>query len=360
MTIAAAPPVRVPRPRHPSLYAALSLEIQELGLLKRAYGYYWVKIIGAVVVLSGLVTTHILLGDTWWQLVLAGVLGIALTQTAFVGHDAAHRQIFASARWNEWTSLLMVNGLLGMSHGWWTSKHSRHHANPNKVGKDPDIDPGLLAWTPDQAVLRRSRLGSWLSARQGWLFFPVLLLLGLSLHVSGLRALLGRRPMKRRALELVLLVLRLAGFATLVFVVLSPAKALAFLAIQLAVFGLYMGASFAPNHKGMPIVPEGASFDFLHRQVLMSRNIRGGWFMDSFLGGLNYQIEHHLFPSMPRTSLRRAQPVVRAFCARHGISYTEKGLVESYGIVIAYLNRVGLGARDPFECPLVQQYRPRT
>ncbi len=359
MTTTAAPVVARPV-REQSLYAQLSAEIRELGLLRRAYGYYWTKIIGAVTVLAALGTAFVVLGDTWWQLVLAAVLGIALTQTAFVGHDAAHRQIFASSRLNEWTSLIIVNLLLGMSHGWWTSKHSRHHANPNKVGKDPDIDRGLLAWTPEHSARRRSRVGSWLSARQGWLFFPVLLLLGLSLHISGIRALLGSRPMKRRRIELGMIALRLGGYATVVFVVLPPGKAALFLVIQLAAFGLYMGSAFAPNHKGMPILAAGSSLDFMHRQVLMSRNIRGGRFMDTFLGGLNYQIEHHLFPSMPRTSLRRAQPVVRAFCERHGITYTEKGLLTSYGIVIAYLNRVGLGASDPFVCPLVQQYRPRT
>jgi fatty acid desaturase len=75
------------------------------------------------------------------------------------------------------------------------------------------------------------------------------------------------------------------------------------------------------------------------------------------MGGLNYQIEHHLFPSMPRPNLRRAQPIVRAYCQEQGVAYTETSLFRSYGIVIRYLNAVGLRARDPFACPLVQMYR---
>ena len=82
-----------------------------------------------------------------------------------------------------------------------------------------------------------------------------------------------------------------------------------------AVFGLYMGCSFAPNHKGMPIVAAHEKLDYLRSQVLTSRNVRGGWFADQLLGGLNYQIEHHLFPSMPRPNLRHARPLVRTFCA---------------------------------------------
>jgi fatty acid desaturase len=122
---------------------------------------------------------------------------------------------------------------------------------------------------------------------------------------------------------------------------LSPLQALAFVAVHQAVFGFYMGCSFAPNHKGMPIVAAQDKLDYLRRQVLTSRNIRGGWFVDLLLGGLNYQIEHHLFPSMPRPRLRRAQRLVRAYCADQPIAYTETGLFRSYGISLRYLHSLG-------------------
>src|SRR5699024_2880003 len=162
---------------------------------------------------------------------------------------------------------------------------------------------------------------------------------------------------ERRALELALLTLRIGGLLAAVFLVLSPGLAFAFLGVQLAVFGFYMGCSFAPNHKGMPIVPKDMSIDFLRRQVLMSRNIRGGVFMDVLFGGLNYQIEHHLFPGMPRIALRQVAPIVREFCAARGVKYTETTMLESFRILVDYLNRVGLGARDPFDCPLAGQLR---
>src|SRR5690606_34538236 len=128
-----------------------------------------------------------------------------------------------------------------------------------------------------------------------------------------------------------------------VFSVLPLGAGFAFLGVMLAVFGLYMGASFAPNHKGMPIIPSGMKVDFLRRQVLTGRNIRGGAFMNHFMDGLNFQVEHHLFPSMPRPSLKRAGAIVREYCENRGIRYTEVGLFTSYAIVIRYLNEVGLG-----------------
>jgi fatty acid desaturase len=140
-------------------------------------------------------------------------------------------------------------------------------------------------------------------------------------------------------------------------ILLPPGKAAAFIGLQLAVFGVCLGASFAPNHKGMPLVPKTMKLDFLRRQVLTSRNIRGGPIVDFAMGGLNYQVEHHLFPNMPRPTLKQVQPIVREYCELHGVAYTEVGLFTSYKIIVDYLNNVGLRARDPFECPLVAQYR---
>ena len=120
------------------------------------------------------------------------------------------------------------------------------------------------------------------------------------------------------------------------------------MAVQLAVFGLYMGRSFAPNHIGMPLVPARLRLDFLRRQVLMSRNVSGGRPMAVLMGGLNYQVEHHLLPSMARPHLRHVQPLVEAHCAAVGVRYTQTTLWKSYGIVVRFLNTVGLRGRDPF------------
>ncbi|MCU1534919.1 MAG: acyl-CoA desaturase, partial [Glaciihabitans sp.] len=192
--------------------------------------------------------------------------------------------------------------------------------------------------------------------RQGWLFFPLLMLEGLNLHYAGLRHVITDRTAPYRRIEITLVVVRLVAYVVLLGVLLPPGVAVAFFFVQMAVFGLCLGGSFAPSHKGMPIVPREMKIDFLRRQVLMSRNVRGGLLVDVVLGGLNYQIEHHLFPSMPRPNLRRAGEIVREYCESKGIVYTQASLPESYGIVIKYLNRVGLTARDPFDCPSAMRY----
>jgi fatty acid desaturase len=95
----------------------------------------------------------------------------------------------------------------------------------------------------------------------------------------------------------------------------------------------------------MPIVPRDAKLDFFGKQVRTSRNVRGGWWATALMGGLNYQIEHHLFPNMPRPNLRRAQPLIRAFCTRHNIPYTEATMFGSYAEAIRHLHHVGAPLR---------------
>lgn len=160
-------------------------------------------------------------------------------------------------------------------------------------------------------------------------------------HVRALR----NRSVKHRGWEGALLFGHFALYLTALFAVLPADKALVFLAVHQGLFGLYMGCIFAPNHKGMPTSTGDDRPDYLRRQVLTSRNVRGGAVTDLALGGLNYQIEHHLFPSMPTSNLRHAQVIVRDYCAEIGVLYHETGLVASYREALTHLHHVGAPLR---------------
>jgi fatty acid desaturase len=345
------------RDRQVSVYADLSARVRDAGLLDRRRGYYVTAITLTIAAFIGVWVAIVALGDSWWQLGLAVVLSLVCTQFGFLGHDTAHRQVFASHAGNAWWSRVLSCGFAGLSYGWWMGKHNKHHNAPNQQGKDPDIESTVLAFTPDDAAERTTGLRGWFTRHQGWAFFPLLTFEGAALHVASIQTLVQVKTMPHRKLELAIIAVRLVAFVAAVFLIMPPLIAVGFILVQQAVFGVLLGGSFAPNHKGMPIVPKNAKVDFLRRQVLMSRNIRGGVMTDFMMGGLNYQIEHHLFPSMPRPNLKKVQPMVREHCAKHGINYTETSLVGSYAMVVRYLNRVGIGERDPFTCPLVQNVR---
>ncbi|MGW0081118.1 fatty acid desaturase family protein [Streptomyces sp. NPDC003393] len=323
-----------------SEFAPLLRSVKDQGLLGRRYAWYARVIAANALALAGVVTGLVLTGDSWWALLLAPLFAVLSARTAFIGHDAGHAQITGDKSVGRLIGLVHGNLLLGLSYSWWNNKHNRHHANPNHIDKDPDVAADVLVFTGEQTGDREG-WRRWLTRNQAWLFFPLTLLEGIALKVHSFQD-LRRQPPRERALEGVLLVAHVVGYAALLLTVLSPGKALAFAVLHQALFGLHLGLSFAPNHKGMEMPdPNGERWGHLRRQVLTSRNIRGGVLTDWFLGGLNYQIEHHLFPSMPRPHLRHAQRLVRAHCRELGITYAETGLVDSYRQALRHLHEVG-------------------
>ena len=310
---ATTPPPSTPASAEPGgQFPELSRSIKDAGLLRRRPGAYLAAFVLNAVLLGATAAAFLMIGPSWWQLLTAVVFAVVSTQLAFIGHDAGHRQIFRTARANDIVGYLH-GGLVGMSFGAWVGKHNQHHANPNHADDDPDIDIPVLAFSADQAATKRGPL-RWMVAHQAIMFFPLLLLQGWSLHVTAAQA-TWRGEVTAPRLEAGLLAAHIVGYLTAVFWVLTPLQAIAFIAVHQGLWGLYMGLAFAPNHKGMPIIPARVRLDHLHKQVLTARNVHGGRVTDYLLGGLNYQIEHHLFPKMARPNLRRAQPVVKAFCA---------------------------------------------
>jgi fatty acid desaturase len=320
-------------------YAALSRQVKQAGLLDRRPRYYaWKIALTAAAFVLGWAAFAVI-GNSWWQLADAVFLAVVFAQIGFLGHDAGHSQVFRTRRANTVLGVACGNLGAGFSYDWWSDKHNRHHAHPNTEGADPDIAIGALAFSVAGARTARG-IQRLVFRYQVYLVIPMLFFEAASLHVSGIRTVTGPRC-RHRAWEATLLAAHFAAYLGAVFFVLPPVKAVVFILVQQGLLGFYLGASFAPNHKGMPILSASDDTDFLRRQVLTSRNVRGGWLTDFALGGLNYQIEHHLFPSMPRPNLRRAQPLVTAFCAGLDVPYAETSLLDSYAQALGHLAAVG-------------------
>ncbi|WP_433368118.1 fatty acid desaturase family protein [Actinoplanes sp. CA-142083] len=318
-------------------FAELGRRINAAGLLQRQPAYYAVRLSLVAAALAGGWAAFFLVGASWWTLAVAVLLGVVFAQLALVAHDLAHRQVFRTNAPSRRAGLIAGNLGIGMSYGYWMDKHTKHHANPNHDDLDPDVGPGVLVWNREDA-----RGKGFLTRYQAYLFFPLLTLLGLSLRKDSIRALLDG-TVKHRRMESILLATHIVAYVSALLLVLSPLQALAFFVVHQAVFGVYLGMTFAPNHKGMPH-PDGDE-DFLRKQVLTSRNVRGGYLVDVALGGLNYQIEHHLFPAMPSPNLRKAQPIVQQFCDEIGVSYEMTSLTDSYAQALRHLHDVGADLR---------------
>lgn len=327
-------------------YRELKRLIQQAGLLDRQPAAYLPSCI-LLLVLLVVVFTLLSRGPTLWlQLLNAALLAFVFTHISFLGHDLGHHQVFAAGRKYLVSSLLLIV-LLGVSREWWVTKHNRHHSHPNQLDMDPDVDIPVIAFTAEQARSKRG-LPRLIVKRQAYLFFPMLCLVAFSPRFLSILFVL-RQQGKNAIAEAALIPLHFALYGALLLHFLGLPMAALFVLVHQALYGLYMGSVFAPNHKGMPVLAADSPMDFLHRQVLTARNIRAHRLTDFWYGGLNYQIEHHLFPNMPRKNLNQAQTIVRRFCRTRGLTYYETGFVQSYREILNHLATVArvLGRDEP-------------
>lgn len=318
-------------------FRELSSRVRAAGLLDPRPTYYAWKIAANLLLTALCWTAFFLVGDSWWQLLVAVALGFSFVQSGFLGHDVGHQQA-GRGRLEYVLGLVHLNLFIGASYGWWVTHHNRHHSEPNNLDRDPDTTRRQVIFDPSELPVKgRTRFRRFVIRFQPVMFFVLLAQEAWRVHAAGFQA---AKILRRPWLELGLIVLHAVLVLTAVFGALSFWLAVVFVVVSQTVFGFYLGVVFAPNHKGMPVYRSTTRLDWLHRQVLTARNIRPGAFTDFVFGGLNYQIEHHLFPSMPSRNLRRCRPLVRAFCLARDIAYTETSLVASYRWVLRYLRSV--------------------
>lgn len=323
-------------------FAALAREVRAAGLLDLAPVRYYPRLAFNAALFGAGLVAFFLIGDSWWQVAVAAWMGLSAAQSAFMWHDAGHKAMFRGSA-ATWMGRVHANLANGVSYGWWVNHHNRHHSFPNNLDLDPDIGRRTAIFDMSQYDTR-GPWQRWVVRHQGVMFFVLLTLEAYKMHRTSVLALL-RRDVRQPWVEAVLLLAHAAIYLGTVFIVLSPAIAIVFVLVQQMVLGVYFGLIFAPNHKGMEVRRGEESLDWLERQVLTSRNIKPSPLVDFLYGGLNYQIEHHLFPTMPRMNLGRCRPMVRDYCERHGIPYREVGLFTSYREVSSFLHKVSEPAR---------------
>lgn len=322
----------------PDAYAQLKRVVNDRGLMARGMRNQLVPAAGILLLLGAIVTGVLFTRGSWWGLVWAAPAALLFGQLGFLAHDAVHNQFFSSRRANHGSGLVLFNLCLGGSRGWWADKHNAHHAQPNRRGTDPDIEGGVVAVSDDEARQARGFI-RFMIRHQGATIAPLLTLSVLQIHAYSARF-LTHRSLRHPRVELGLMAAHYTlylGGLTLAF---GVAHGLLFAAVHQLLLGLYLGGAFLPNHIGMSILAPDTEMDFLHRQVVTARNIRGGRLTDYIFGGLSCQVEHHLFPTMPRRNLRAATPIVRGFCADRGIDYRETSAWAAYRQVFAHLRAV--------------------
>jgi fatty acid desaturase len=268
-------------------------------------------------------------GFLW--LLLAPVCAVAMLTMGFVGHDAGHYAL-SRKRWvNDLWGQFGMTFLCGMSFGFWRSRHNQHHAHCQEIEGDPDMHFGVLFSVYPQSANWRTPLGRFFLRIQKWAFWPLSSFYWVTLRYDGIRDLF-QRP-KETKIDRFLMPLHWVVLLIIPGLVFGwPTTILAYLTMS-GLSSLMTASVFIPNHIGMRRLGPDEKISYLDQQVSTSRNILNPPFLDFYYGGLNSQIEHHLFPRVAHHRYRAMRPIVRAFCRERGIAYQEDSLYRALASV---------------------------
>src|SRR5579859_3908031 len=234
-------------------YAELKRLVQARGLLRRQPRYYVTKF----AITGGLLSVALLAlvfsdNDAWIRLVEAAFLGFAIVQIGLLAHDLSHQQIVGAGRLNTVLGLILGNFLMGVSRAWWRGNHDAHHAHPNDLDQDPNVQILFICTTPDQALDRPAWV-QWVIRHQVSLLLPIFCLEFFSMHHQSIDHVLRRRPGTARG-EGLMLAAHFLVYGMVLNAILGLPGAIVFALVHHFFTGLYMASIFAPNHKGMPVL----------------------------------------------------------------------------------------------------------
>lgn len=270
--------------------------------------------------LLGLVVLPV--GPLWFALV--PVSSVAFLTMGFAGHDAGHYALSRKPWINDVWGQFAMTFLCGMSFGYWRKRHNQHHFHCQEMDADPDMQFGVLFSVYPNSENWHSPLGRFFLRIQRWAFWPLASLYWVGLRYDGIRDCF-QQPRETRV-DRYLIPLHWVVLLILPGLIFGWAPSVrAYLAVS-CLSSLMTAAVFIPNHIGLRRLGPGEKVSYLEHQVTTSRNIANPRILDFFYGGLNSQIEHHLFPRVGHVRYRAMRPVVRAFCEARGLEYRETSL----------------------------------
>lgn len=342
-------------------YRELRAKLVTMGLFNPSYPYYTFKVLSNFLLLGASIYLAINFSSIFVHFVAAILLGLFWQQSGWLAHDFLHHQVFKNRMFGDLIGLIIGDLCQGFSVHWWKTKHNSHHAVPNLLASvpgacdgDPDIDTmPFLAWTLKMAETGRdSPLARFMVSWQTIIYFPILLFARLSwAHQSWVFVFGGwgqhsvqladmdRKTIQYPLLEKLFLILHYCGLLWIMSHMTISHAVFYFFTAQMSC-GFFLALVFGLGHNGMAVYPADQRPDFWKLQVTTSRNIKSTMFVDWFCGGLQYQVDHHLFPSLPRHSFGEAHKLVAKFCKEQNVSYHEADLLEGTIEILKHLDKI--------------------
>jgi len=318
-------------------YLELKEEVTNAGILKRSYGFY---VFMVLLSLTGLLVSihYILVLPVGLKLAaFSALLGFFAIQFGGLFHDAGHRAIFKTTENNDFIGHFL-SFVMAIPFSNWKTNHNAHHANPNTDDEDPDLIRPLISFNEKKYKAQKG-IAKFLAKYQVYTYYPIGVLTLIFFQVSNvfyLPKVYKKVPWWETAAFLTALFIWLVA----PYLLFPAAKAFFVQIFAYGTAGFYMSNIFAPNHKGMPQFAKHTKLSFIEHQIVTTRNVNPSFLNDYFYMGLNYQIEHHLFPNCPRNKLKLITPYVKKICKKMNLEFTSVGVLESNRIILSQLKAV--------------------
>mmetsp|Transcript_37690 Transcript_37690/g.89141 ORF Transcript_37690/g.89141 Transcript_37690/m.89141 type:complete len:491 (+) Transcript_37690:42-1514(+) len=313
------------------------------------------------------------------------LLVVAQAQAGWLQHDFGHLSVFKSRAMNLLAHRFIILHLKAASSAWWNYRHYLHHAKPNIAEADPDINMPYVfmlgedmgrAWAEKQKQGKAGGVMPYNKQQHYWWLVGPPLLLPLYFHYENLRYVLGNAILGKSGMwkDSYNTQRYLKGFRQFFWE--EVAWMLSFFVRWHFMYGPLLGGVGGwftfymvvrtveshwfvwvtqMSHLSMSInkYAKTTQRDWPSLQANASCNVEGGWFNDWFTGHLNYQIEHHIFPTMPRHNYSKVAPMVQSLFKRHNMEqqYVCKSLLGAFGDIVSSLERYGSAWADAYYDP---------
>lgn len=317
---------------------ALRRELHARGYFRKATS----RVLGELALFTGLAAVGIVIlvafDDVTVKAVALVTLAVSMLGVSTNTHTSSHYATSESRSLNELLTYFGYPFFVGYSATFWWHKHLRvHHPAPNVIGLDGDADllPFFALNTGELEGASKLRR---MYYRVQWAVIPVAIFANsFNMQVAGWRHLIGalRDPGRRRPahwFDLAALLLHWLVWIGVPMYVFPVDRALAFYVLRGGLFSYALFIAFAPAHfppEALFLDRDSKQVDPILLQTSTTVNFRAGWLGRLLCAGVDFQIEHHLFPGMSHVHYPAASRLVKAYCDAHGYPYRTLGWFEA-------------------------------
>ncbi|KAJ4833789.1 hypothetical protein Tsubulata_014706 [Turnera subulata] len=338
-------------------YRKLATEFARLGFYEKK-GHGVLVSLCCIAVLFCLSVYGVLKSNSAWvHLLCGGAMGFLWIQSGWLGHDSGHYQIMSSPKFNRFVQILTGNCLAGISIGWWKRNHNAHHIACNSLDYDPDLQHipffvvsskffGSIWSCFYERKLNFDSVARFLVSYQHLTFYPVMCFARINLFAQSFLLLMSKTKVPNRGQEILGLAVFWIWYPLLVSCLPNWGERVMFVVASFVVTGI-QHIQFCLNHFSSNVyVGPPCSNDWFENQTKGTLDISCPAWMDWFHGGLQFQVEHHLFPRMPRCNLRTISPLVKELCKKHNLPYNIASFWMANVMTVDTLRAAALQARD--------------